>query len=210
MRFLEGGADTLGSEALVSMGTAFLGGWITFSLMGAVLQVCASQAYLGEEVDVGDAVRRALPRVPLVLAAAVVRFVAMVFAFLFLIFPVLYVVALLFAVSPVIVLERGGLWTAIRRSAALSKGRKWHILNTLGLVAIIYYLLAFGVTFLASLFGSFILNTITSAVVTVLVYPVVAITEAVLYYDARIQSEGLDIELMTGALDASPAPGVAG
>jgi hypothetical protein len=38
----------------------------------------------------------------------------------------------------------------------------------------------------------------------VLVYPVVAIAETVLYYDARIQSEGLDIELMTGALEAAP------
>jgi hypothetical protein len=44
-------------------------------------------------------------------------------------------------------------------------------------------------------------------VVTIMVYPVVAITEALLYYDTRIKSEGLDIELMAGALDApAPAP----
>ena len=36
-------------------------------------------------------------------------------------------------------------------------------------------------------------------------YPVVAITEALLYYDARIQSEGLDIELMAGALESAPS-----
>jgi hypothetical protein len=47
--------------------------------------------------------------------------------------------------------------------------------------------------------------TVVSAAVTVLVYPVVAIAETLLYYDARIQSEGLDIELMTGALDTPPA-----
>ena len=40
-----------------------------------------------------------------------------------------------------------------------------------------------------------------TAVFTILVYPVVAITEALLYFDTRIKHEGLDIELMAGALD---------
>lgn len=210
MRFLQAGPDTIMVGGVVwSMGAAFLGGWLTFSLMSAVLVVCASQAYLGEEVDVGAAVRRALPRVPQVLVAAVVRFVAMVLGFIAMIFPVLWVVALLFAVTPIIVLERAGVWVALRRSASLSKGRKWHILNTLGLVAIIYYVLVIGFSLLASVFGNFVVSTVMSAVVTVLVFPVVAIAETVLYYDARIQSEGLDIELMTGALDPSPSSGMA-
>jgi hypothetical protein len=33
----------------------------------------------------------------------------------------------------------------------------------------------------------------------------VAITAATLYYDTRIKNEGLDIELMTGALDGAPS-----
>ncbi|HUQ46298.1 MAG TPA: hypothetical protein VM033_06590 [Gemmatimonadaceae bacterium] len=203
MRFLGGDPAAIPAGALSSTGVALLGGWLTFSLMSAVLLVCASQAYLGEDVDVAAAVRSALPRLPQVLAAAMLRFVLMAFAFVLMIFPVLYVVALLFAVTPVIVLERGSVVGSLRRSASLSKGRKWHILNTLGLVAIIYYVLVLGVSLLASLFGNFVLSTVASAVVTVLVYPVVAIAEALLYYDARIQSEGLDIELMTGALAAS-------
>jgi hypothetical protein len=209
-RFLQAGPDTVATGAAISsMALAFLGGWLTFALMSAVLLVCASQAYLGEPVDVGTAVRRALPRLPHVLVAAVLRFVAMLLGFIVMIFPVLWVVALLFAVTPIIVLERAGLWTAFRRSASLSRGRKWHILSTLGLVAIIYYVLVFGFSLLAALFGNFVVATVMSAVVTVLVYPVVAITETLLYYDARIQSEGLDIELMTGALDASPPSGMA-
>jgi hypothetical protein len=208
MRFL-GGADDVGRQRdfLWSTGIAFLASWLIFAVMSAVLLVCASQAYLGEEVDVGTAVRRALPRIPQVLVGAVLRFVLMAIGFVFMIFPVLYVVALLFAVTPVIVLEGAGVFTAMRRSASLSKGRKWHILNTLGLVAIIYYVLVLGFSLLGSLLGNFVVQAVVSAVVTVLVYPVVAITETLLYYDARIQSEGLDIELMTGAL--SPAPGPA-
>jgi hypothetical protein len=205
MRFLGADPASIRRDVLWATLAAFLGGWLTFSLMSAVLQICASQAYLGEEVDVAAAVRQALPRVPRVLAAAVLRFVLMFIGLMLLIFPVLYVVGLLFAVTPVIVLERGGVWEGLRRSAALSKGRKWHILNTLGLVAIIYYVIVLGVSLLGSIGGSFIVSTTLSAVATVLVYPVVAITETLLYYDARIRSEGLDIELMSGALDPWPA-----
>jgi hypothetical protein len=208
-RLLEGDLEAAAGNAASMMGLGMLGGWITFSLMSAVLLICASQAYLGEPVDAGAAVRQALPRVPQVLVAAVLRFVAMVLGFLAMIFPVLWVAALLFAVTPVIVLERGGVWAAFRRSASLSKGRKGHILNTLGLVAIIYWVLVVGFSTVAAIFGSFVVATVMNALVTVLVYPVVAITEAVLYYDARIQSEGLDIELMTEALDPSPPSGMA-
>src|SRR3954453_3994080 len=41
-----------------------VGIWLVFALMSAVIIVCASQAYLGDPVDVGIAVRRALPRLP--------------------------------------------------------------------------------------------------------------------------------------------------
>lgn len=206
MRFLDAAGSEIPADALWSMGAAFLGGWLTFSVMSAVLMVCASQAYLGEVVDVGEVVRGAAPRLPRVLLAAALRFVLMAAGFMLMIFPVLYVVALLFAVTPVIVLERRGVLTAFARSASLSKGRKWHVLNTLGLVAIIYYVLVFGFSVIASMSGSFVVNTVVSSLVTVLVYPVVAITETLLYYDARIQSEGLDIELMTGALAPSRGP----
>ena len=204
-RFLGQEPGTVTPDFWWYTGSGLLVSWLTFSLMSAVLQVCTSQVYLGGEMDVGAAVREALPRTPQVIVTAVIRFVVMMIALMVLLFPVLYVVPLLFAVTPVIIIERRGIWTAMRRSAFLSRGRKWHILNTLGLVAIIYYLLVIGFSVVASIFGNFVVATVVSAAVTVLVYPVVAIAETLLYYDARIQSEGLDIELMTGALDATPA-----
>jgi hypothetical protein len=203
-RFLGGDPRVIQMDLLAYTGQGLLVGWLTFSLMSAVLQVCAAQVYLGGELDVGAAVRQALRRTPQVLVAAVIRFLAMVIALIPLLFPVLYVVPLFFAVTPVIILEHGGVWGALRRSAALSRGRKWHILNTLGLVAIIYYALVLSVSIVASLAGNFVVATVVSSAVTVVVYPVVAIAETLLYYDARIQSEGLDIELMTGALDVPP------
>jgi hypothetical protein len=202
-RFLSGGgADALGAGQgmLRASMQSFLASWITFTLMSAVLLVCASQAYLGDPVDVGTAVRRVLPRLPQLLVTGLIRFLYVMLGFMLFIFPVLYVVAQNFAVTTVVVLENAGIVSAFTRSAELSRGRKWHVLNTLGLAGLIYVVLAFGVSMMFALTGSFVLRTLGGAVATVLVYPVVAITETLLYYDARIQSEGLDIELMTSAL----------
>jgi hypothetical protein len=192
---------TAAGQAMFRAGLqSFLASWITFTLMSAVLMVCASQAYLGDPVDVGIAVRRVLPRLPQLLVTGLIRFVYLMLGFMLFLFPVLYVVAQTFAVTTTVVLEEAGVVRAFARSAELSTGRKWHILNTLGLAGIIYLVLALGVSLLFGLLGNFVLRTLGGAIATVLVYPVVAITETLLYYDARIQSEGLDIELMTGAL----------
>jgi membrane-anchored glycerophosphoryl diester phosphodiesterase (GDPDase) len=119
----------------------------------------------------------------------------------------LYVAARLFALTPVIILEDATVSTAFSRTTALSNGRKRHILNTLGLVAIIYWVIALGVSVLAAASGNFVVQAVASAFYTILAYPVIAITECLLYYDARIQSEGLDIELMAEELGAAAPTG---
>jgi hypothetical protein len=181
-------------------GAAIIGVWMSFALMSAVIATCASQAYLGDKVDVAAAVRRALPRLPRVLVAALLRYVLLFIGLMALIFGSLYVVARFFALMPVIILEDGSIGAAFARTTELSKGRKWHILNTLGLVGIIYWLLSLGVSMVGLLLHNFIVQVTIGAVYTILAYPVIAITEALVYYDARIRSEGLDIELMTGEL----------
>jgi hypothetical protein len=181
-----------------------LGIWLVFALMSAVLIVCASQAYLGEPVDVGVAVRQALPRMPLVLLGAVLRYTLMFFGLFLFLIGALYVAARYFAVTPAIVLEGKGLGGAFARSSALSSGRKRHVINTIGLATLIYWVLAFGVQIASAMFGNLIVQALIGAAVTIMVYPVVAISEALLYYDTRIKSEGLDIELMAEALEIVP------
>ena len=181
-----------------------LGIWLVFALMSAVLIVCASQAYLGEPVDVGIAVRQALPRMPLVLVGAILRYTMMFIGLFLFLIGALYVAARYFAVTPLIVLEDKGLGGAFARSSELSRTRKRHVINTIGLATVIYWVLAFGVQLAAALFGNLIVQALIGAAVTIMVYPVVAITEALLYYDTRIKSEGLDIELMAGALEGVP------
>lgn len=189
---------------------AMLGLWMTFALMSAVIVTCASQAYLGDAVDVAAAVRRAVPRLPRVMGVALVRYMLLFLGFLCLLVGALYVAARFFALMPSVILEDASATQAFGRSSALSRGRKLHILNTLGLVAIIYWAIAIGVMVVAAFLGNNIVQAVAGAVYTMLVYPVIAITECLLYYDARIQSEGLDIELMTQELGAAPVTGLAG
>jgi len=207
-RFIGSDPTVVQREMLVTMLWTALGSLVTYSLMSAVLVVLTSQAYLGEVVDVGDAVRRVIPRVVQVLVASLLRSLLVILGLfpgiILLCVPMFYVVARYFAVIPAIVLEEAGTLRSFSRSSELSRGRKLHILGTLVLVTIIYYLLVVGISLIGTLTGNFVVQTTVSSVGAILVYPVVAITEALLYYDARIRSEGLDIELMTDALDAPP------
>jgi len=186
-----------GASVIVGMGM-----WLGFALMSAVLIVCASQAYLGDPIDVAAAVRKAVPRLPFVLVGALLRYIVFFLGVFTLFIGTLYFMARWFAVTPTIVLERRGVGASLSRSAALSKGRKGHILGTYLLVAIIYLPLAVGVQIAAVLLlKNLTLQTIVTALFTILVYPVVAITEALLYFDTRIKNEGFDIEVMAGALE---------
>lgn len=188
---------------------ALLGLWMTFALMSAVIVSCASQAYLGDAIDVAAAVRRAIPRLPRVMGVAFLRYVLLFFGLLCLLVGALYVAARFFALMPSVILEDASVTQAFRRSSALSRGRKLHVLSTLGLVAIIYWTIAIGIMVVAAFTGSTVVQAVAGATYTMLVYPVIAITECLLYYDARIQSEGLDIELMTRELGAAPVTGLA-
>jgi len=198
-------ADPAQLVARPELGVVFyIGAVLDYALMSAIIVICASQAYLGDPVDVGAAVRRALPRLPLVIAGAFVRYLGVLVGFFAFIVGALYVAARWFAVTPVLVLERRGLGEAFSRSSSLSRDRKLHIIATLGLTVLIYFLLTVGGQLVALfLLRKFlILQAIVTALLTILLYPVVAITEAVLYFDTRIKSEGFDIEMMAGALDA--------
>jgi hypothetical protein len=193
------------SLAIPDLGRTLLLGlvmWLSFAVMNSVLIACAAQAYLGEPIHVASAVRKAVVRAPAVLVGATLRFILIGFAFLFLFLPALYPAARFFAVTPAILLEGKGPLEAFSRSSELSRGRKWHVLLTIGLVFVIYLVLLLGIFAVLQIVSNLLVQVIVTALFTILVYPVVAITETLLYYAPRIKHEGLDIELMAGALDS--------
>lgn len=191
----------LGPTLVVGLITG-LGSWLSAALMTAVIVKLGSHAYLGEPGarDVSAAVRDVLPRVPAILIAALIKYVLLLVGLVFLLVGALYVVARFFAVFTTIVLEGQGVFGAFARSGELARGRKWHILGALLLVWFIYFLISMGITVFTRFADSTVVFMVVSYAFTVVAYPFIGLTETVLYYDARIRAEGLDVELMAGAL----------
>ena len=203
------GNTSAGSTAASGLGFALaIGSWVAFSVMSAVIIRFGSDAYLtGGHPDLGNAFRQVLPRVPAIMGAAILLSFLVVIGFLALIVGAFYVLARYFAIVQAIVLEDKGIGEAFSRSSELSKGRKRHVLNTLLLVFLIFFVLSIAVQMVAAMFGSEVLSTVLQTLFTIVAYPLIGIAQMLLYYDARIRAEGFDIEMMAGAL--GPAGGVA-
>jgi hypothetical protein len=116
---------------------------------------------------------------------------------------VFYALARFFAVFQVIVLERRGIVGAFARSSQLSRGRKGHVLLTLLLIIVIFIMLSFAVGMIGQFTGT-ASGVVLQSLYTVVAYPLIGITQMILYYDTRIRAEGFDIEMMTETL-GSPA-----
>ncbi len=184
----------------------------TFMIGSAAIMKLGSEVYLGEQADFSHAVGSVIPKVFALLWAGFLK--AILYAIGFLVFFVgeFYVAARFFAVAAVIVLEDGAVGEAFSRSSALSNGRKRHILNTLLLVWIIYFLLSMGVSLVANVARSTVLAIVLTTAFQIVAYPIIGLTDMLLYYDCRIRGEGFDIERMAASMDGGlgSAPGASG
>jgi hypothetical protein len=173
---------------------------VTFSFMSGMVMLMGSQVYLGGEPDIGVAATTVLARFRRLLPATLLLWIAYAVGLLCLVVGALYVAARFFAVEAVVVLENRNAADAFGRSSTLSDGRKEHILGTLLLVYIIYFLLLMGASWIANFAGNQVVSIMVSTAVTIVVYPVLGLTTMVLYYDTRIRHEGFDLEQMERSL----------
>ena len=195
----------------------------TIAMWGALTRQ-VSQAYLGEEVSVRDGFSHAFRRLLALTGAGFLSFLVIGLGFVFCIVPGVLAAIVLFAVFPVVVLEGRGPLEAMSRSRQLSDGGWGRIFLTYLLVIAItsvpgvalYALLVMGmlgVTVLgsgseAALIGLMVVYQLLSLLVSAATTPFLVIGTVLLYYDARIRKEALDLELATRglALDSGPSP----
>jgi hypothetical protein len=193
-------AGTLGS----------IGGMIAamfwLAVINAAMIMAASEAYLGREFDIAAILRQTASRFTTILGAGVLKVISVWIGILFLIVGAAWAWVAFFSVTAIVVIENRGAMEGMRRSAELTKGYRWTVFGTLCITYIIYFFLASIAGLPAIFLQSDMIVQVSSAVVTILVYPFVAMVETLLYYDLRIRKEGLDIELMTKELDELPAP----
>ena len=102
-------------------------------------------------------------------------------------------------VAPVIVVERLGPWRGIRRSMKLTQTRYGAVLGIALLVALADVILTVSLTGVGLLFEFFdwgwIVNAVCSAGSSLITVPFVAGAATLVYFDLRVRSEGLDLEL---------------
>jgi hypothetical protein len=139
-------------------------------------------------------------RLPSVMLGLLLKYLLMIAGFMFFIVGFFWVLARYFAVTAGIVIEGRGVFASLGRSATLSRGRKLHILGTSLLAFLIFFVVYFAVGIVAAMFGSAVITTVLTVAASIVAYPMFAITEMLLYYDARIRNEGYDIEMMAEGL----------
>lgn len=118
----------------------------------------------------------------------------------------LYVYARLFAVPATAVLEDNGVAASLGRASALARGSIRRILAVFLLTFLLLFVVSMALLIAATVALSF--SPVAQAVAMLpylLVYPLLSVVTAVLYYDLRIRREGFDIEVMAGELGPAAA-----
>jgi hypothetical protein len=106
---------------------------------------------------------------------------------------------------------------ALRRSAALVRGRWWQAFVVIVLGALLAAIVSGAITGLLtavtltdigdSVVANLILNAIGSTIATVLTTPFTAAVITVLYFDLRVRKEGFDLELLAQRIGVDPPGG---
>jgi hypothetical protein len=179
----------------------------------AIIVAC-SDAYLGKEVNIADALKRALPKAFTIFVAYIVLSLLIGIGFIFFLIPGVLLGLMWYATACAILFENLDIGQAMSRSSALSKDLKGHEFATFLLAFVIYIVGYFIIAAIAGLtltVSPFVYLIVLSLGLTLLmpIYPLVVV---LLYYDARIRKEGFDIELMAqqvggpAATAAKPQP----
>jgi hypothetical protein len=115
-------------------------------------------------------------------------------------------VALSAFVTPVIILERTGVIAGLQRAWVLGKARVWPILGLSVAILVISFVIGLALGFAiqlvirpaigsASYTAANAVQIVLQTIVSVFIAPIWPITLTLLYYDARVRVEGLDIAL---------------
>ena len=214
-------------------------------LLSGMLTVIVGRAVFGAGITIGEAWQRVrwrllpligytllwllaivVPVFVVVLVVAVaaslsgpVAFVIAIPLGLGLIALLVYLWTVLSFAPPLIVLERLGVFSAIKRSIALVKGDFWRVLGIRLLATIVAGVVSVAVGVPFSVTGEILLMTSESTTKTLIALVLVAIGGAIgqiitapftagavvlLYTDRRIRAEAFDLVLQTGAAMAAP------
>jgi hypothetical protein len=183
----------------------------TVLVTGATVRA-VSETYLGRVPRLGDALGFAGRKLGVIFGATFASGLVTLLAALALVIPGIIVVCGYAVAAQVAALEPLRSSTdALRRSWTLTKGFKTKALVlwivSFALIMVVVAGVAFVGGLLAGLTGGLdLLLAVPLALVTLLIYPLIACVFTLFYYDLRVRKEGFDLEVLSGQLGIAPQP----
>jgi hypothetical protein len=219
------------SVALIYLAVVAITTLLQVVLVQGIMTQLASESFLGyRRPTAGEAFNaireRLMPLTGAVIAEFVIFVILIIIIGLFtvalplcaiLVLPSVYIwLAMFTLMTPVMVLERTPISSGIRRAWSLGKSRIWQIMGLTIAIAIINYIITFGLQALLGIFvpqtdslsfsAGDILSLVVQSIISTLISPIIPIAYTLLYYDARVRIEGLDIAFEnSGINDPRPA-----
>ncbi len=195
-----GRLDDLGGIDLFLALTSYLLSSLSLFFIGGIVAAFVVAWFEGIDLTAGAAVKMVLRRSGALLAAWALLFPLKAVSVVFLVLPVVLVVSLFCLTAPVILVERAGPITAIKRAVSLAWRRYFVVLWVVVLsttVAVLGSLILSRLpVFFADLLPSpfdWIGNAVVLAASEIVTGTALAATMVLLYFDIRVRTEGFDL-----------------
>jgi hypothetical protein len=204
---LGGGVTERPGLYLLSTCLSFVG---YFLVTGAAIRV-VSEAYLGREPQLREALEYALSKIGRTLSAGLASGILILLATLLLVIPgVVVACGLSVAVQAAVLEPLPAGSDGVGRSWALTKGFKGRAFVLYLVVSALFLLFVVGagvVTVVATLISQLVLvpSLIVWALLSLLIYPFTSCVFTLFYYDLRVRKEAFDLELLSRHIGIEPA-----
>ncbi|HEY7713342.1 MAG TPA: hypothetical protein VIE90_02455 [Candidatus Binatia bacterium] len=185
---------------------------IAFPIASGATTYAISERYIGNDVTIGEALRRGLSHFWPLSIAQVTATIRVLFGFMLLIIPGILWMLSYSLIVPVITIEGQRALPSLRRSHELIKNYRGKAFCILLVVNLLQLVLAGGVGLITGLlFGSDsgsgeVLSSAFNNLLSIFLAPLGIVAAILLYYDMRIRKEGFDLEMLSRALTSEPEP----
>jgi uncharacterized membrane protein len=170
---------------------------ITFALVQAALTFGTFQDLRGQQTGLATCLSRGLAASSKVALAALLFSLLLVLATIALIVPGIVLYVMWWVYVPVIVVEGLGATDSLRRSKALTKGRRWPIFALVAIVLVVELAILMGLEALLNNAAASIATTLLAVAFTAYT----SVMTAVGYYYLRAEKEGILVEDIARVFD---------
>jgi len=194
------------STALFYIAFFLLWASVAFPIAGGAATYAISERYLGNDVTIGEALRRGLGSFWPLSLAEMTATIRMMLGFFLLIVPGILWMLSYSLIVPAILVEGQKAMPSLRRSRDLVKGYRGKVFCVLMVIILLELILGAGIGMISSwLFnpgsrGGALLGSAINNLASIFMTPLLIIATILLYYDMRIRKEGFDLEMLSRAI----------